>query len=274
MPPPLGVSGNLPPLTLYAGGNEMRVDAGVAIKGQNLQWRFDSSDPGVTSVRGDGSEVLVTPGYEGTAEITATATNATGSASVAFTVSVRTSAAEVAAIKTALSAQGRVLLGSVSEVIGERVSGGSGDAVSRMASGCGGSADGSDGSGLHPRGTTWHVDHDRDPGSYAGGFGGDFSQRSHAGGVEPGDISRVGDADEGGRFGGRGRGMTGDFDDAVSLMWGRSFSLALDGEAPDCAGRGWSLWSAADLQRATVGNDVDGEWRFLYLGIDRAFGEG
>ena len=245
------VSGSLPPLTLDAGGAGERVDAGAAIEGKQLRWTFESSDPGVASVLGEGSVVVVTPGREGSVEVTATARNESGVASVAFAVSVRTSAAEEEAIRSALSGQARVLLGSVSEVIGERFRGVAGGAGNRCGESAGEAGGGSWIAG--PGGS----------GSYDAGFGG------RLGGMAPVD-SR-----------GDGR-LRGDGPDLLSLAWGRSFSLALGGQAADCeegagnAARRWNLWGAADLQRARGGAgaaDFDGEWRFLYLGVDRAFGE-
>ena len=68
----------------------------------------------------------------------------------------------------------------------------------------------------------------------------------------------------------------------MPLLAGRSFALAVGGAAADCAGadgsggEGWNLWGAADLQRAsgaTEVSDFDGEWRFVYLGVDRVWNE-
>ena len=118
------VVGSLPPLTLYVGGAGERVDAGAAIAGTGLAWTFESADPSVATVLGDGSAVVVEPGREGVTEVTATATNESGSAQVPLTVTVRTSVAEAMAIRGAFAGQARVLLGSVSDVIGARVGGG------------------------------------------------------------------------------------------------------------------------------------------------------
>ena len=264
----------LPPLTLYAGGEEKRVDAGTAIGGNDLSWTFGSSDSGVASVQGDGSEVIITPGREGKAEVTATAENNEGSTSVTFAVSVRTSVVEAAAIRATLTGHGRVLLGSVSEVIGERVGGGPEGASSVAGGGCGGTADG-DGGGFHAGGRAWNADHGSVSGRYDSGFGGSLGDRFRGGDAGLDGVPHAG-------HGERGVGMEGDVEDALPLIWGRSFSFALGGRAADCDGavgsadRGWHLWGAADLQRASGEmdtSDFDGEWRFLYLGVDRAFNE-
>ena len=254
-------SGSLPSLTLYVGGEGRLVDASSAIPGNELRWAFASSDADVASVRGDGSTVLVTPVREGAAEVTATATNAGGSARVIFAVTVRTSAAEAAAIRGALAGQGRVVLGSVADVIGARFAGrldgrvgggtaGPGGGTGRPNRGCGGS---------HPGG----------PGSYDNDSRGSLGDRSRAGGEGPGGMPRV-------HNDGRGGGMTGDLADLLPLLAGRSFALALGGQSAACDGAAgsasrWHLWAAADLQRARGGTEVsdfDGEWRFVYLGLD------
>ena len=244
-----GVSGSLPSLILYVGGGKERVDAGEAISGNGLSWTFASSDPGVVSIEADGASVVVAPVYTGEAEITATAGNESGSASVAFGVSVRTSAAEEAAVRAALSGQARVLLGSVSEAIGERVAG------SRVSvGGCGGPSGGP-----------------ADDRGFGAGIGG---SRFDSGVQVSGGVRSFGD--------GRRSGMTGDVADAASRIRGRSFSVAPGAASEDCedvvesVNRRWSLWGAGDVQRASGGTDsggFDGEWRFLYLGVDRAFGE-
>ena len=260
-------SGSLPSLTLYVGGEGRRVDASSAIPGKELRWAFASSAAGVASVRGDGSTVLVTPVHEGAAEVTATATNAGGSARVIFAVTVRTSAAEAAAIRGALAGQGRVVLGSVADVIGARFAGrvgggtaGPGGRTGRPNRGCGGSADGAGGDiSYHPGG----------PGSYDNDSRGSLGDRSRAGGEGPGGMPRV-------HYDGGGGGRTGDLADLLSLLAGRTFALALGGQSAACDGAAgsasrWHLWAAADLQRARGGTEVsdfDGEWWFVYLGLD------
>ena len=254
----------LPPLSLVVGGESARVDAAPAMAGDDLSWTFASSDAGVAAVQGAGSVVEVAPVHEGTAQVTATATNQHGTASVAFTVTVRTSAAEAEAIRAALAGHARVVLGSVTEVIGQRVDGGTGG----RGSGCAPTDDAANDG-------TWNADPRGGSGTYASGFDGSLGDPSGAGGVETGGIRHVGNS-------GRGGGMIGGLDDALSLIWGRSFSLALGGDqATDCAGMGgnasrWNVWGAADLQQASGGTEVsdyEGEWRLLYFGADRAFDE-
>ena len=246
------VVGSLPALVLYAGGASQRVEAGEAIVGSELSWAFESSDTGVASVEPDGSAVVVAPVREGAAQVTATATNAGGSASVTFDVTVRTSAAEAAAIRAALAGQARVVLGSVTEVISARI-----DGRAR-------------GSSLG--GETRHVVNDGGVDRYDSSLGGRLGDRSLTSLADGGVWSAGVDA---------GSLREGGVDEALSsLVWGRSFSLALGDQASDDAaadtGRRWHLWGAADLQRAGGAadhSDFDGEWRFLYLGLDREFNE-
>ena len=275
--PYLGVKvvGSLPPLTLYVGGESARVDAAPVMIGDNLSWTFASSDAGVagvTAVEGAGSVVEVAPVHEGTVEVTATAENPYGTASVAFTVTVRTSAAEAAAIRAALAGHARVVLGSVTDVIGDRLdgwggggSGGSGGGAAGAGDGCGGSADAaggtaSYGAGGGEAGAPWSVANGAGGPGYGAGTGAPWILANGAGGG----------------------GTSADFADLVPLLAGRSFALAVGGAAADCAGADgsggerWNLWGAADLQRAsgaTEVSDFDGEWRFVYLGVDRVWNE-
>ena len=241
VPPWPWVTGSLPPLILYAGGAAERVDAASVVTGKDLRWSFVSSDSKVAAVQGEGSVVVVTPVREGTAEVTVTAQNDYGMVSLSFAVSVRTSAAEQEAIRAVLAGQGRVVLGSVTEVIGDRLAGRFGGGAGSAGSGCG---------------------------DAAGGGGG--ARSDHAAGDGVRSVAS-----------GEGRGVvSGDIAGLVPVLAGRSFSLALDGAAADCAdadgsaGGRWNLWGAADLQRASGGTEVsefEGEWRFLYLGLDYAF---
>ena len=243
------VIGSLPPLTLYVGGAGERVEAREAIVGNELSWAFESSDAGIASVEPDGSGVVVTPVREGGVQVTVVATNVSGSVSVTFDVTVRTSAVEAAAIRAALAGQARVVLGSVTEVIAARIDG------ARRPSIMGGDSRRVGNHGL--------------PGTYDRDLGGSLSGRSLAGdgvwnGNQHGANLREGGTEEA----------------LSSLVWGRSFSLALGDRAADDAAadaeRRWHLWGAADLQRASgtaEHSDFDGEWRFLYLGLDREFNE-
>ena len=243
------VIGSLPPLTLYVGGASERVEAREAIAGYELSWVFESRDAGIASVEPDGSVVVVTPVREGGVQVTVAATNVSGSVSVTFDVTVRTSAAEAAAIRAALAGQARVVLGSVTDVIAARIDG------ARRPSIMGGESRRFANHGL--------------PGSYDPDLGGRLGGRSLADdGVWNGNQH---DANV----------REGSTEEALSsLVWGRSFSLALGDQAASGGDanteRRWHLWGAADLQRASGAadhSDFDGEWRFLYLGLDREFNE-
>ena len=230
------VVGELPALTLYAGGAGQRVEAGEAIVGSELSWAFESSDTGVASVEPDGSAVVVAPVGEGAAQVTVTATNASGSASVAFDVTVQTSAAEVAAIRTALAGQARVVLGSVTDVIAVRMNGGA-----RR--------------GSSTRGDTRLAGNRGPPGSDDRDLGGRLNSRSLA---SPADGRVWNGNDHGANV--RGGGL----DEALSsLVWGRSFSLALGNQAADGAGRGRrAAVVPVGRRRHAAGERRDGQQRF------------
>ena len=199
------VIGSLPPLTLYVGGASERVEAREAIAGNELIWVFESSDAGIASVEPDGSVVVVTPVREGGVQVTVAATNVSGSVSVTFDVTVRTSAVEEAAIRAALAGQARVVLGSVTDVIAARM-----DSGARRPSIAGGQ--------------TRHVANHGLPGSYDRDLGGRLGGRSLADdGVWNGNQH---DANV----------REGSPEEALSsLVWGRSFSLALGDRAADDA---------------------------------------
>ena len=272
VPPWAHVTGTpLPSLTLYVGEDPEPVNADPAIDGDDLTWRFESSDPAVASVpeeASDNATVLVTPVREGEATITAMAENADGaSLPVTFAVSVRTSA-EKEAIRASLSGQARVLLGSVTDIIGARL-GGSSDAgtgpgsschsASAPAAGSGGvngisGVSHGDSSGQIVASDSWNTD------LAATGLGG----VPHVG--HQGDAS-----------------MDRTFDDLLELFRGRPHSLHPADWTGDCGndavgdlGRSWTLWGATDLQWAsgsTDNSDFDGWWQLFYLGADRSFGE-
>ena len=250
----------LSPLTLYTDGEKGTRDAGMAIDGDNLRWTFISSDPSVVLVEQDEqnpSVVVVTPGREGKAIITVTAENNDGTQTMMFPVTVITSKAENAAIRAALSGQARVLLGSVTTMIGERIDSGTGGAGNVCISSATG-ADGDSGDAIATanawQGDRWNAD--------PGGMGlRDVPHVSHRGGDS----------------------MDKTFDDLVELFRGRPYSLHPADWAADCAtdaaegvSRLWTLWGATDLQRArgsTDSSDFDGEWHLFYLGADRSIGE-
>ena len=285
IPPWAYVTGTpLPSLTLYVGEDPKPMDADPAIDGDNLTWTFKSSDPAVASVPEeptDNPTVMVTPVREGEATITVVAGNDNGpSLPVPFTVTVRTSAVEKEAIRAALSGQARVLLGSVTDMIGQRM-GGSGGAGHGPGSSCHSSSAGADGD----NGDSGYKRHRR----VIHGTNGDSSDRvdrvvasdtwqgdgwnADQAGMDLRGVPRVGhrSADSTDRT----------FDDLLELFRGRPYSLLPVNLTADCGtgavgdvSRPWTLWAGADLQWAKGGtdySDFDGEWEFLYLGADRAF---
>ena len=189
-----------------------------------------------------------------------------------------TSAAEQAAIRAALSGQGRVVLGSVTDMIGERFdSGTAGTGVSSRA--CPSSAAGADGDSATSGNNTIAVSH---------GSHGDGSDHLIASDTWQGDswntdlaatglrgVPHVSQRDE--------DSMDKTFDDLLELFRGQPHSLhpadwglACGTGAVGEAGRPWTLWAGTDLQWARGGtetSDFDGEWQLYYLGADRAFAE-
>ena len=287
--PLLMASGTLEPLTLYVGGEEDSRDGHDAFRMNNVNdliWTFESSDPGVASVKPEStgsSMVMVTPVREGKATITvtATATAANGnriSDRASFMVTVVTSPAEETAIRSAFSGQGRVVLGSVTDMIGERFDSDTGTSGSVCLSSAAGPDSESGTSGDN---------------AIAGSYG------SHGGYGESNDdliasdswqgeswntnlaatglrgVPHVGQRDE--------DSMDKTFDDLLELFRGQPHSLHPADWGLGCGSgavaevsRPWTLWAGTDLQWARGGtetSDFDGAWDFLYLGADRAFAE-
>ena len=273
VPPWAHVTGTpLPSLTLYVGEDPEPVNADPAIDGDDLTWRFESSDPAVASVpeeASDNATVLVTPVREGEATITAMAENADGaSLPVTFAVSVRTSAAEKEAIRASLSGQARVLLGSVTDIIGARLAGSS-DAGTGPGSSChSASAPAAGSGGVNGISGVSHGD-SRDHIVASDSWNTDLAATG-LGGVPH--VGHQGDAS-----------MDRTFDDLLELFRGRPHSLHPADWTGDCGndavgdlGRSWTLWGATDLQWAsgsTDNSDFDGWWQLFYLGADRSFGE-
>ena len=278
VPPWAHVTGTpLPSLTLYVGEDPEPVNADPAIDGDDLTWRFESSDPAVASVpeeASDNATVLVTPVREGEATITAMAENADGaSLPVTFAVSVRTSAAEKEAIRASLSGQARVLLGSVTDIIGARL-GGSSDAGTGPGSSChSASAPAAGSGGVNGISGVSHGD-SRDQLIASDSWQAE-SWNTDLAGMGLGGVPHVGHQGD--------ASMDRTFDDLLELFRGRPHSLHPADWTGDCGndavgdlGRSWTLWGATDLQWAsgsTDNSDFDGWWQLFYLGADRSFGE-
>ncbi|TGG93091.1 MAG: hypothetical protein ERJ67_04885, partial [Aphanocapsa feldmannii 277cV] len=285
LPSWLIATGTLEPLTLYVGGEDGRRDGSTAFSVENdkagdITWHFASSHPAVASVEPESpgsSMLMVTPVREGKASITVTATAANGngisdSASLSFLVTVLTSPAEETAIRSALSGQGRVVLGSVTDMIGERFDSGtgtSGRVCLRSAAGADGeSATSGDNAIAGSHGDS--SDHLIASDSWQGeSWNTDLAATGLRG------VPHVGHRDE--------DSMDKTFDDLLELFRGRPHSLHPADWVGQCGSgtvgdvsRPWTLWAGTDLQWATGGtetSDFDGEWQLYYLGADRAFRE-
>ena len=275
LPPWPMVSGTLEPLTLYAGGKDGSRNGSAAFSADNadeIVWDFASSDPAVASVKPESpgsSTVIVTPVGEGEATITVRVASGTWlSDPASFPVTVRTSAAEQAAIRAALSGQGRVMLGSVTDMIGERFDSGTGG-TGTSGSACLSSAAAADGNSGDNGIAVSH---------------GDSSDHLIAGDSWNTDLAATG-LHGVPHVGQRGEdSMDKAFDELLELFRGRPHSLHLadwglecgSGAAGEVRRRPWTLWAGTDLQWARGGtetSDFDGEWQLYYLGADRAFAE-
>ncbi|TGG92606.1 MAG: hypothetical protein ERJ67_05110 [Aphanocapsa feldmannii 277cV] len=193
-------------------------------------------------------------------------------------MSVVTSPAEETAIRSAFSGQGRVVLGSVTDMIGERFDSDTGTSGSVCLSSAAGPDSESGTSGDN---------------AIAGSYG------SHGGYGESNDYLIASDSWQGESWntdlaatGLRGVPHVGQrdedsmdktFDDLLELFRGQPHSLHPADWAGECGSgtvgevsRPWTLWAGTDLQWARGGtetSDFDGAWDFLYLGADRAFAE-
>ena len=297
LPSWLTADGTLEPLTLYVGGEDGSRDVSTAFsvdndKAGDITWHFASSHPAVASVEPESSGssmVMVTPVREGKATITVTATAANGngisdSASLSFLVTVVTSPAEETAIRSALSGQGRVVLGSVTDMIGKRFDSGTGG-TGASGSVCLNSAAGADGESA-----TSDESGSSSGNAIAGSYGshGDSSDHLIASDIWQGEnwntdlaatglrgVPHVSHRDE--------NSMDKTFDDLLELFRGQPHSLHPADWIGQCGSgtvgevsRPWTLWAGTDLQWARGGtetSDFDGEWQLYYVGADRAFRE-
>ena len=123
------VAGALPDLTLVAGAAAVEINAGSVFAGEELAYVYTSSDGAVASFDGSDS-VMLNPGETarlqgesaGEARIELTASNAGGSASVTFAVTVKaTSDEEAEALGLSLDGLSRTLLAGATGVIGARL---------------------------------------------------------------------------------------------------------------------------------------------------------
>ncbi|TGG96540.1 MAG: cadherin-like beta sandwich domain-containing protein, partial [Aphanocapsa feldmannii 277cV] len=282
LPPwPMASDAPLQPLTLYAGGKDGRRNGSTAFTTDNdnggpIIWRFVSSHPGVASVKPESpgsSTVVVTPVREGEATITVTAARGNWiSDPASFPVTVGTSAAEEAAIRAALSGHGRVMLGSVTEMIGERFDSGTAASGSVcISSAAGADGDIGDNSIAVSRGS--HGDSSDD--LIAGDTWQGESWNTDLGGMGLRGVPHVSHREE--------DSMDKTFDELLELFRGRPHSLHPADWGLGCGSgavgelsRPWTLWAGTDLQWAKGGteiSDFDGAWNLLYLGTDRAFAE-
>ena len=239
----------LPSLELLAGGKAVSVNVDGLFSGQELVYQFESSDSEVASVQSEGASSEVTPKREGSAVVTVTATNSSGSADIRFSVTVSTAPEERAVLNDVLAGLARARLSSLTGVIGRRFEAGAASPMSATQA-----------SRYEARrGAQWF---DLDavlggPGEY-GSFGG------------PGDSHRKPTSMLWGRTfavalgsgeSGKGSEWTGAMSD--QSMSERSSKMR------------WSLWGAGDQQSFSGGesNQYEGDLRSVYLGLDGEFGK-
>ena len=314
------VVGALPDLTLVAGAAVAEVDAAAVFTGRELVYVYTSSDASVASFEGAGTVTLdvgeaarLQGESAGEARITVTASNSGGSASVAFTVTVKAvSDEEAEALGLSLDGLTRTLLSGATGVIGARMAASEtvapslqglnmadasaalarlfglpaaapGTAAPGYALGTGSAAAGSPWTGAVPGPATGH--------GFATGHGAaaDGGQAFRTGLPADGMLRSRGDL----------RSDTGPAGFASGGLWNRSFAFSIEpvgeqtlagaqasgsGQSPGGAptsGNGpalprWTVWGAGDVQRFSGGEGAhryDGDWRTAYLGTDRRFGE-
>ena len=239
----------LPDLQLLAGGNSASVSVDGLFTGQELEYQFESNDTEVATVQSDGASAEVTPKHEGSAKVTVTATNSSGSAAFEFSVAVSTAPEERAVLNNVLAGLARARLSSLTGVIGRRFEAG---AASYMSA--------SQASRYEARrGEQWFDNLDAAMGGSGDyGFGG------------PGDSHRKPTSKLWGRTfavalgsgeSGKGGGRTGA--SSGQSMSESSFKVR------------WSLWGAGDQQSFSGGesNTYEGDLRSVYLGLDGEFGK-
>ena len=127
-PAPVAV-GELPALTLFAGGEPRTVDVSHAFRGPNLRYAVRSSREESVAASIEDARLTLTPHREGQAQVTVTVRNRTGRARQAFTATVVTSPAEKAAVRDGLAAIGRGMLSSIDMALGARLRGRSSEGV-------------------------------------------------------------------------------------------------------------------------------------------------
>ncbi len=230
----------LPSLDLLAGGNAVSVNVDGLFSGQELAYQFESSDTEVASVQPDGASAEVTPKREGSAMVTVTATNSSGSADIQFSVTVSTAPEERAVLNDVLAGLARARLSSLTGVIGRRFEAG---AASPMSA--------SQASRYEARrGAQW------------------FDLDAVLGG--PGDSHRKPTSMLWGRTFAvaLGSGESGKGGEWTGAMSDQSMS------EPSSKMR-WSLWGAGDQQAFSGGesNSYEGDLRSVYLGLDGEFGK-
>ncbi|TGG93013.1 MAG: autotransporter domain-containing protein, partial [Aphanocapsa feldmannii 277cV] len=280
--PWLIATGTLEPLTLYVGGEDGSRDGSTAFsvdndKAGDITWHFTSSHPAVASVSEEPTNnpiVMVTPVREGKATITVRVANGNRiSGPASFLVTVVTSPAEETAIRAALSGQGRVILGSVTDMIGKRFdsgtggTGSSGSVCLNSAAGPDGESATSDESGSYGESSDYLIASDIWQGE---SWNTDLAATGLRG------VPHVGQRDDEDS-------MDKTFDDLLELFRGQPHSLHPADWGLECGkgavaevSRPWTLWAGTDLQWARGGtetSDFDGEWQLYYLGADRAFRE-
>ena len=305
------VTDALPDLTLVAGAAAVEVDAGAVFAGQELAFVYTSSNRAVASFDGSDSVTLnagkaarLQGESAGEARIEVTASNASGSASVTFAVTVKAiSDEEAEALGLSLDGLSRTLLSSATGVIGARL------AASQTAAPSLQSLTGADAraalAGLFDLPAPA-------PGTVVAGYGPAANGgRAFEASLAPNGLLRSrsdlqsGSGTSGIASGGLwnrsfafsiGPGSKQTLDSAPAVGGRQSLALGLaqlqeggptsdDGQSSDGArvpGSApalprWTVWGAGDVQRFSSGGEgeqrYEGDWRTAYLGVDGRMGE-
>ena len=300
--------GEMPDLTLMAGGRDVALDAAAALTGEDLSFAFVSSDASVASFDGaaeaanGGSTAQLRAESAGSARITVTAANPGGAASVTFAVAVKAvSDEEAEALGLSLDGLTRSLLSGATGIIDARMAASENEAqalselkdIDALAtlSGLLGLPVTASGPAAPsgPAGGGWALPESGAAVAPWTGAGFDAGQGHASGGsMEPpgGMLYRnamppgngpdaLGAAPQSSVSGG-GLAVGGN-------LWNRSFAFSLAPGAGQARGgrapaplSGLTVWGLGDAQNFSGGEGAsrfDGEWRTAYLGADRWFGE-
>ena len=117
---PPGLADGIPDMTLCVGGESMHVDLTHHFTGSGLVFSVTSSNTEATVTTLVGAMLDVAPGLEGVSTVTVTAANAYAQVTTTFTALVATDPVELASVELGLAAIGRGILASATNAVSGR----------------------------------------------------------------------------------------------------------------------------------------------------------